>query len=67
MTALFAVLVVEQWKNNKIHLPALIGFIVPIVSLLVLGSEHFLIPALFVVSALLLLLRPKLDREEAEP
>ncbi len=67
MTALFAVLVVEQWKNNKIHLPALIGFIVPIVSLLVLGSEHFLIPALFVVSALLLLLRPKLDRGEAEP
>ena len=64
MTALFAVLVVEQWKSNKIHLPALIGFFVPVLSLLILGSEHFLIPALFVVSALLMLLRPKLERRE---
>lgn len=64
MTALFAVIVVEQWKAHKIHFPALLGFAVPIVSLIVLGSDHFLIPALLVVSAILLCLRPRLEKEE---
>lgn len=57
MTALFAVLVVEQWKNNKKHLPAFIGFGVTIVALIFLGSDNFLIPALIVVSGILLILQ----------
>lgn len=65
MTALFAVLVVEQWKTNKIHLPALLGFFIPIVGLLIFGADSFLIPALIVLAAVLMFLRPKLDKEEA--
>ncbi|MCH5303444.1 MAG: AzlC family ABC transporter permease [Ruminococcus sp.] len=65
MTALFAVLVVEQWKNNKNHIPALIGFAVPILSLVLLGADNFLIPALFVVSVLLMCLRPIFEEKEA--
>lgn len=64
MTALFAVIVVEQWKAHKIHFPALLGFAVPIVSLIALGADHFLIPSLLVVSAILLCLRPRLEKEE---
>ena len=63
MTALFAVLVVEQWKAHKNHLPALIGFVLPIISLIVLGADNFLIPALLAVSVALMCLRPKLDKE----
>ncbi len=64
MTALFSVLVVEQWKAHKNHLPALIGFVLPIISLVILGSEHFLIPALLAVSITLMCLRPKFEKEE---
>ena len=62
MTALFSVLVVEQWKAHKNHFPAFIGFVLPIISLLVLGADHFLIPALLAVSLVLMCLRPKLDK-----
>ncbi len=64
MTALFAVLVVEQWKAHKNHLPALIGFVLPIISLIVLGADNFLIPALLAVSVVLMCLRPRFEREE---
>ncbi len=56
MTALFAVLVVEQWKAQADHRPAIIGFLVIILSLIIFGPEHFLIPGLIVISALLLFL-----------
>ncbi|MGN1295843.1 MAG: AzlC family ABC transporter permease [Bacilli bacterium] len=66
MTALFAVLVVEQWKTNKSHIPALIGFALTITSLLIFGADNFLIPALIVMSCLLLCLQKviKVDKEE---
>lgn len=54
MTALFAVLVVEQWKSNKKHAPAWIGAFVTIVSLYILGPDNFLIPALVVICVILL-------------
>ena len=61
MTALFSVLVVEQWKAHKNHIPALTGFVLPIISLIILGADHFLIPALLAVSAALMCLRPKME------
>lgn len=64
MTALFSVLVVEQWKAHKNHFPALIGFVLPIISLIILGSDHFLIPALLAVSVVLMCLRPVFEKEE---
>ncbi len=64
MTALFSVLVVEQWKAQKNHIPALIGFALPMLSLIILGSDNFLIPALAAVSVTLLCLRPVFDKEE---
>lgn len=60
MTALFAVLVVEQWKSHSNHFPALLGFCVPIIALLLIGPDNFLIPTLIVVSFVLLCLQGKL-------
>lgn len=64
MTALFAVLVVEQWKTYKNHIPAILGFVVTIGALVLFGADHFLIPALIVMSILLLCMQNKLKLEE---
>lgn len=64
MTALFAVLVVEQWKTNKNHIPAILGFVVTVASLIVFGADNFLIPALIVMSVVLLCLKSTLNCEE---
>ena len=64
MTALFVVIAVEQWESVKQHLPALLGFGVTLVSLLIVGAENMLIPALFVMVGALLLLRGRLDQKQ---
>ena len=64
MTALFAVLVVEQWKANKEHFPAIAGFVIAAVSLVIFGPDNFLIPALIVISGILLLVKDKIYKEE---
>lgn len=61
MTALFAVLVVEQWKSHKLHFPAILGFAVPVIALVLLGPDNFLIPTLIVISAALLCLQKPLE------
>lgn len=55
MTALFTVTVINQWEKSQNHLPALIGFGVSIVCLLIFGPADFLIPAMLIITALLLL------------
>lgn len=64
MTALFAVLVVEQWKTNKNHIPAILGFAITIAALFLFGADNFLIPALIVISFLLLCLQKSFQGEE---
>ncbi len=64
MTALFAVLFVEQWKAQKEHLPAMLGILVTLIALLVLGPDHFLIPALFAISLILLALQNRLEMKK---
>lgn len=64
MTALFAVLVVEQWKTHKNHIPAILGFVITIASLLIFGTDSFLIPALIVISVVLLCMQNTLNPEK---
>jgi len=68
MTALFLVIAVEQWQSASRHLPVFLGAGGTLVCLLALGAENgqFLIPALGILVAGLLLLRPYLDREEEQ-
>lgn len=66
MTALFAVLVVEQWKTNKNHIPSLLGFGVTIAALLIFGTDSFLIPTLIVLSVVLLCLQKCLKGGETD-
>ena len=70
MTALFLVIAVDQWRSARKHFPALLGAGGTLVCLLWLGPDGglFLIPALGILVAGLLLARPMLDRSEpAQP
>jgi len=64
MTALFIVIAIGQWQATSGHFPALLGAGGTLLCLLLLGGENgwFLIPALVVLVAGLLLARPKLDK-----
>lgn len=65
MTALFVVIFIDQWKGTKNHLPAVLGLFIGIGSLILLGANHFLLPTLFLTVAILILLRPYMNRKEA--
>jgi len=53
LTALFLTVFVEQWLSTKHHLPALIGVGASLVSLVIFGSDSFLIPAMVAITVLL--------------
>jgi len=65
MTALFIVIAVSQWRAYSRHLPALLGGAVTLVSLLLVGKENMLLPALGVIVLVLVLARPKLESHPA--
>ncbi len=66
MTALFVVIALGQWESAKSHLPALLGLGAAVLSLLLLGPDNFLIPALAAIVVSLLACRGRLDGKEAE-
>ena len=65
MTALFLASFTEQWIQEKNHLPAVIGVTATLASLLLFGSEHFLIPAMLAITFVLSLTRNNPDKKEA--
>lgn len=65
MTALFAVLFVEQWKVHQDHRAQLIGLGVILISLKLFGASNFLIPGLVAISAFLLIM-DYLDQKKKE-
>ncbi len=64
-TAFFVVVTVDQWRSYSSKVPALTGLAAGIVFYLVLGPDRFLIPALAVSTAVLVLLKdivgPRMD------
>ena len=68
MTALFLVIAVEQWQSSEGHSPVFLGALGTLACLLVFGPENgrFLIPALAILVAGLLLLRPRLEGGKAQ-
>ena len=66
MTALFIVIMVEQWLGTKEHLPAILGAATTLVCLLVFGAQYFIVPALFLIAAEMVIFRKKLDKTKSE-
>ena len=65
MTALFLASFTEQWIQEKNHLPAVTGVVVTLISLILFGPEHFLIPAMLVITLVLSLVRNHPVQKEA--
>ena len=72
MTALFLIIFIAQWEKAKKHTPALTGLGIGVICLLmfkksngkedcllIFGENHFMLPALLIVSAILLLFQRK--------
>lgn len=59
LTALFTVLFLEQWKKVNNRLPALIGIVCSIFSLLIFGPRNFIIPAMIFMLILLMAWRKR--------
>lgn len=66
MTALFVVLLLEQFIRNKERRPIYLGIGATFLSLLIFGEDIFLIPAIIVITVVLVLLRGKINTEEGE-
>lgn len=64
MTALFLVVMVEQWRSTCDHTPALVGLGVSLVCLLIFGSSNFLIPSMIGITAVLTLLRGTMEKRK---
>ncbi len=56
MTALFVASFTEQWIEAKDHVPALTGLLSTLLCLVLFGREHFLIPAMLLITLVLTLL-----------
>jgi len=57
LTALFVTMFVEQWLNNKNHLPAIIGASATAICLIVFGKDVFLIPSMALIAVVLTVLQ----------
>ena len=66
MTALFIVIVVEQWQGQKSHFPALLGAVCGILWLVFLGPDRFILPALCSCVVILMLARGHMGPVEAQ-
>ena len=64
MTALFTVILTEQLLEAKSLRPALVGFACGVGCLLLFGPDGFILPALSLAVALLMLLRPQMEMIE---
>ncbi len=59
MTALFIASFTEQWITSKNHVPAVIGILCTTLCLVLLGPDKFLVPAMFLITFVLTLIRRK--------
>lgn len=62
MTAMFVVIFMEQWMKEKRHESALVGLGVSLVCLILFGADHFIIPTMLAILAVLTFLRKPLER-----
>lgn len=63
MTAMFAVIFLEQLLKEKNHISSLLGLAVPFVCFVIFGADKFIIPSMIALLCVLALLRRPLEGE----
>lgn len=66
LTALFIVILIEQIKGAENHLPAILAAVSGVVCLILFGPGNFILPALLITVALLMLLRGRIEPQRRE-
>lgn len=66
LTALFVVLFLEQWKEKKNRLPAIVGLVCSIISLCFFGADNFIIPAMILLAVVLISSKKRILGREGE-
>ncbi|MEA4922580.1 MAG: AzlC family ABC transporter permease [Eubacteriaceae bacterium] len=64
MTALFVVICVDQWREARTHIPAVIGAACGAASLLIIGPANFIIPAMLAAVAIIMICRKPIEKKE---
>jgi len=62
MTALLAVIFIDNWLKEKSHLSSITGLAAAVVCLLIFGSESFIIPSMAVMLIVLTVFRKPIER-----
>lgn len=65
MTAMFVVIFMEQWLKERRHESSLIGLFISLACLALFGADHFIIPSMLAILALLTFLRKPLEKGES--
>lgn len=63
MTALFVIIFLEQWEKTDQHFPSLSGFFVAVICLLLFGQRAFMLPALILMSGILIFWNERNQKE----
>ena len=62
MTAMFVVIFMDQWMKDRKHTSALLGLGLSALCLIAFGADHFFIPAMAAILAVLTLLRKRMEK-----
>lgn len=62
LTALFVVILINQWKQTTNHLPAVIGILSAIVCRLLFGASDFIIPSMICILLCVTILKKPMER-----
>lgn len=66
MTALFLVILVNQWEKEDHHISTLCGLGISVACLLIFGQQNFILPAMLGILAVLTLMKNPIERREAK-
>lgn len=66
LTAFFVVIFLNQWNEQKNHIPALIGVISSIVCLILFGKDGFIIPAMLLMIVAIFIFKPHIEKEDEQ-
>ncbi len=64
LTALFVVILINQWDATKNHLPAIIGIVSAILCRIIFGASDFIIPSMICIIFFVTLLKKPMERSK---
>ncbi len=62
LTALFVVILINQWQTTTNHLPAMLGIVSAVICRLIFGANDFIIPSMICILLFVTILREPMER-----